>query len=120
MLHLHVAKQTIKWAPQTAISGWDAPEMFYDLLKLYGCAMGNADEGEVDEYTRTFEVDKQDLIRMRNSLASQDEFYLEHLPEIGQALHKLKDCSRYDAVKALDVLVNNSDPDNDWVYVSWF
>lgn len=119
MLHLHVASQQIKWHPDTALSGWDAPEMFYRLLSLYDCAMGNADEGEVDEYTHTFEVDREDLIKMRNSIASQDDFFRDHEKEIRAAL-KIIDYTPMKIVNALDTLINNSDPENDWVYVSWF
>lgn len=119
MLHLHVASQQIKWHPDVAMSGYEAQETLYDLLRLYDCAMGSVSDDEMDQYSSTFEVDRDDLIKMRNSIASQDDFFQQHESYIRKVL-KISDTTPMQMVKALDVLINNSDKQSDWIYVSWF
>lgn len=118
MLHLHVASQQIKWHPDIALSGYDAKESFYRVLKIYDCGMGPI-EGDMDEYTETFELDRSDLIRTRNSIASKDGFFSQHEAEIREAL-KPSELTPMSFVKALDTLINNGDTNEGWVYVSWF
>lgn len=119
MIRLHVASQQIKWHPEPAMCGWETPEALYDLLRLYDCAMGSCDGDAMDCYTNTFEVDRDDLIKMRNSIASRDSFFQEHESEIRRAL-KTAGLSPMAMADALDIIINNSDPDNGWVYLSWF
>jgi len=119
MINLHVAKQTIKYHPEVAMSGYEAPETLYDILRIYDCGMGPVGSEEMDCYTMMYEVDRDDLIRTRNSIAAKDGFFHEHEAEIRNAL-KRSECSPMDIVGTLDQCINNSDHSDSWVLLSWF
>lgn len=94
--------------------GCDGQEAFYKILSMFDIA--NSAEDEFDD---DYEVKRTELERLRTIIAEENETYQVHTEELHEELNRAQ-TSKDDFMALLDHLIEESDPSNDWVLISWF
>lgn len=116
---LHIAKVQVQWTDGGAW-GYDCQEAMCTILfHIWECACGTINEEDINEYSEEYEVSKEDIKSVIQSITTKDAFYIENKNDIIEAL---KSCSLsiQGFVDILKRMVELSDPSNEWVRIAWF
>lgn len=116
---MKIANQTIKWIGANAYGNGMREAVYKILFKVYGCDYGAVNEPEVDEESREYEVLRDSLEHVKFSIQSLDEFFDDNCEEITDILEEAQS-NIAQFLDLLDEMISKSDPENEWVYVSWF
>ena len=73
-----------------------------------------------DIYTDDYEVEREELKRLRQMLIDKDEKYRENEEELNRYLTKIEMTLEEFITKVLDRLINDSDQQNEYVLISWY
>ena len=73
-----------------------------------------------DIYTDDYEVEREELKRLRQMLIDKDEKYRENEEELTRYLTKIEMTLEEFITKVLDRLINESDQQNEYVLISWY
>ena len=73
-----------------------------------------------DIYTDDYEVEREELKRLRQILVDKDEKYRENEEELNRYLTKIEMTLEEFITKVLDTLINESDQQNEYVLISWY
>lgn len=94
--------------------GCDGQDALYDIFSLFEIA--NSAE---DIYTDDYEVERTELQRLRQILTDKGETFHENETELNACLAKMgKTFDEF--IEVLDRLINDSDQNNESVFISWF
>ena len=95
--------------------GSDGQDALYDIFSMF--AIENNAE---DIYTDDYEVEREELKRLRQMLIDKDEKYRENEEELTRYLTKIEMTLEEFITKVLDRLINESDQQNEYVLISWY
>lgn len=112
--NLHIAKVHKIEYDCPGLSGSDAHLALAQIFNLFEI---NASSGDTDE--DDFEIDRAELIRLRDMIVNNDQIVQEEFAEFDQYLSRTG-LTRDEFVNALTNMIEMSDQDNDTVYFSWY
>lgn len=112
--NLHVAKVHKIEYDCLGLSGSDTHIALAQIFNLFGI---NASSGDTDE--DDFEIDRAELIRLRDMIANDDELVQEESAKFDQYLSN-GGLTRDEFVNTLTNMIEMSDQDDDTVYFSWY
>ena len=95
--------------------GSDGQDALYDIFSMFE----NENNAE-DIYTDDYEVEREELKRLRQMLIDKDEKYRENEEELNRYLTKIDMTLEEFITKVLDRLINDSDQQNEYVLISWY
>lgn len=94
--------------------GSDGQDALYDIFSMF-----EIENNAEDIYTDDYEVEREELKRLRQMLTDKDEKYLENEEELNKCLEKI-DMTLDKFIDVLDILINESDQNNEYVLISWY
>lgn len=94
--------------------GADGQDALYDIFRMFG-----VDTSTEDRYVDDYEVERTELERLREDIISQKEIFQKYAEPFEKALKRMEQ-TREGFIKVLDRLINDSDQQNSWVFISWF
>lgn len=113
-INLHTAKKyQVQYTP-TVICGYLSQEVL-DLIFMEFEISTNKD----DEYDNEYDLPRSELIRLKDVIANQTDYFKEREAFLIQELSKIG-LSVDEFVSALDNLITTSDQSNDDVLLSWY
>ena len=95
--------------------GSDGQDALYDILSMF-----EIENNAEDIYTDDYEVEREELKRLRQMLIDKDEKYRENEEELTRYLTKIEMTLDEFITKVLDRLINESDQKNEYVLISWY
>ena len=95
--------------------GSDGQDALYDILSMF-----EIENNAEDIYTDDYEVEREELKRLRQMLIDKDEKYRENEEELTRYLTKIEMTLEEFITKVLDRLINESDQQNEYVLISWY
>ncbi len=94
--------------------GGDGQEALYKIFIMFDIPIT-----AVDCYDDDYEVDRDDLRRLRKIIAENGPEFQEQTAEFEKTLSEAS-IDKEQFITALDSLINDSDQRNSYVYISWF
>ena len=94
--------------------GSDGQDSLYDIFSMF-----EIENNAEDIYTDDYEVEREELKRLRQMLTDKDEKYLENEEELMKCLEKI-DMTLDKFIDVLDTLIKESDQQNEYVLISWY
>ena len=94
--------------------GCDGQDALYDIFSMF-----KIENDAEDIYTDDYEVEREELKRLRQMLIDKDDMYLENEEELNKCLEKIK-LTLEGFIEVLDTLINKSDQKNEYVLISWY
>lgn len=94
--------------------GCDGQDALYDIFSMF-----EIENDAEDIYTDDYEVEREELKRLRQMLIDKDDMYRENEEELNKCLEKIK-LTLEDFIEILDTLINKSDQKNEYVLISWY
>ena len=95
--------------------GSDGQDALYDIFSMF-----ETENNAEDIYTDDYEVEREELKRLRQMLIDKDEKYRENEEELIRYLTKIDMTLEEFITKVLDRLINESDQQNEYVLISWY
>lgn len=95
--------------------GSDGQDALYDIFSMF-----EIENNAEDIYTDDYEVEREELKRLRQMLIDKDEKYRENEEELTRYLTKIEMTLDEFITKVLDRLINESDQQNEYVLISWY
>lgn len=95
--------------------GSDGQDALYDIFSMF--EIENTAE---DIYDDDYEVEREELKRLRQMLTDKDEMYRENEEELSKCLEKMEMNLDEFITVVLDTLINKSDQQNEYVLISWY
>ena len=90
-------------------------DALYDIFSMF-----EIENNAEDIYTDDYEVEREELKRLRQILIDKDEKYSENEEELTRYLTKIEMTLDEFITKVLDRLINESDQQNEYVLISWY
>lgn len=112
--NLHVGKVYQIEYGYPGMCGSDAQDALYDIFGMF-----DIETTAEDCYDEEYEVEREELRRLRTIITENGEVFQEQVKEFEDALSKAG-LSKDDFIQVLDNLINDSDQKNDYVLISWF
>ena len=97
------------------IFGSDGQDALYDIFSMF-----EIENNAEDIYTDDYEIEREELKRLRQMLIDKDEKYRENEEELTRYLTKIEMTLDEFITKVLDRLINESDQQNEYVLISWY
>ena len=94
--------------------GSDGQDALYDIFSMF-----EIENNAEDIYTDDYEVEREELKRLRQILIDKDEKYRENEEELMKCLEKIE-MTLDKFIDVLDTLINESDQKNEYVLISWY
>ena len=94
--------------------GSDGQDALYDIFSMF-----EIENNAEDIYTDDYEVEREELKRLRQMLIDKDDMYRENEEELNKCLEKIK-LTLEDFIEVLDTLINKSDQKNEYILISWY
>ena len=94
--------------------GSDGQDSLYDIFSMF-----EIENNAEDIYTDDYEVEREELKRLRQMLTDKDEKYQENEEELMKCLEKIE-MTLDKFIDVLDTLINESDQQNEYVLISWY
>lgn len=94
--------------------GSDGQDALYDIFSMF-----EIENNAEDIYTDDYEVEREELKRLRQMLTDKDEKYHQNEEELMKCLTNIElDIDGF--IKVLDTLIEESDQNNEYVLISWY
>ena len=94
--------------------GSNGQDALYDIFSMF-----EIENNAEDIYTDDYEVEREELKRLRQMLTDKDEKYQENEEELMKCLEKIE-MTLDKFIDVLDTLINESDQKNEYVLISWY
>lgn len=112
--NLHVAKVWQIEYGSPKMNGDDGQEVLYRILEMF-----DVDNSAEDIYTDDFEIERTGLQDLCRHITVKDEVFQKQAEEFNTKLDEIG-MSREEFIAILDHLINDSDPSDAYIHVSWF
>lgn len=93
--------------------GSDGQDALYDIFSMF-----EIENNAEDIYTDDYEVEREELKRLKQMLIDKDEKYQENEAELLESLKKAE-LTLDEFINVLDKLITESDQKNEYVLISW-
>lgn len=113
-INLHTAKKYDVHFTDTVMCGSDSQQVMYDIFGEFEFSP-SAD----NEYDDQYDVNRNELVGLRDDIVNKTAYFQERAEFVAERLNRLE-MSEEEFVNALNKLINESDPDNECVLLSWF
>ena len=94
--------------------GSDGQDALYDIFSMF-----EIENNAEDIYTDDYEVEREELKRLKQMLIDKDEKYQENEAELLESLKKTE-LTLDEFIDVLDKLISESDQKNEYVLISWY
>ena len=94
--------------------GSDGQDALYDIFSMF-----EIENNAEDIYTDDYEVEREELKRLKQMLIDKDEKYQENEAELLESLKKAE-LTLDEYIDVLDKLITESDQKNEYVLISWY
>lgn len=95
--------------------GCKGQDALYDIFSMF-----EIENNAEDIYTDDYEVEREELKRLRQMLTDKGEMYQENEEELNKCLEKIEMSLEEFITEVLDTLINESDQKNEYVLISWY
>ncbi len=95
--------------------GSDGQDALYDIFSMF-----EIENNAEDIYTDDYEVEREELKRLRQMLTDKDEKYRENEEELNKCLEKIEMSLEEFITEVLNTLIDESDQKNEYVLISWY
>jgi hypothetical protein len=112
--NLHVGKVYQIEYDYPGMCGSDAQETLYDIFSMF-----DIETTAEDCYDEEYEVEREELRRLRTIITEEGEEFREQAEEFEKTL-SLAELTKDRFIQVLDNLINDSDQKNSCVLLSWF
>ena len=113
-INLHTAKKYQVEYTSTVIHGSMSKDVL-DLIFMEFEVSTNKD----DEYDDEYDLNRDELIRLRDKIVNQTDYYIERKEFLKEQLAQIE-LSVEEFVESLNKLITTSDQTNDYVLLSWY
>ena len=94
--------------------GSDGQDALYDIFSMF-----EIENNAEDIYTDDYEVEREELKRLKQMLIDKNEKYQENEAELLESLKKAE-LTLDEFIDVLDKLISESDQKNEYVLISWY
>lgn len=94
--------------------GSDGQDALYDIFRMF-----DIENNAEDIYTDDYEVEREELKRLRQMLTDKGEEFKANGAKLNKCLEKAG-LTLDKFVEVVDDLINNSDQSNEYVLISWY
>ncbi|MFR9546017.1 MAG: hypothetical protein SNJ29_10625 [Rikenellaceae bacterium] len=104
----------VEYAPKIELA-IKAQEAFYAIFSRY--EMANSLD---NEYDNDYEINRDELITLRDDMANRPESYIEENEEYIKEQLSMANITVEQFVEILNKLITESDPNNEFVVLGWY
>lgn len=112
--NLHTARNyQVEYTP-AVIYGWESNEILDLIFSEFEISTNRS-----DEYDDEFDMSRSELVRLRDHIVNQTDYYKAREQFLREELSKIR-LTIEEFITALDRLINDSDQSNEYVLLSWY